>query len=279
MIKYAVSKPFDAATKFLVEAFPEDWVRFFGLPEGEVRVIDTDISTISAAADRGLLVQTELSTYGIQVEFQGNLDPNFELRLLQYRPALRLRWGVPFTSIAVLLRPFTGHNLLRGRYMELGLDGKMEVSFRYRVIRIWQIPVEEFLEGPLATLPFAPVARTSRRDLPRIVRRLEERLSQEATSSDADFLRTATHVLMGLRYPREFVESFMSSNVLELSSTYQGILADEARVLVLRLGRKRLGEPSASQLAQVEALQDREHLEALAERLLEAETWDELLAS
>ena len=54
--------------------------------------------------------------------------------------ALRLRWGVPFTSIAVLLRPFTGHHLLRGRYLELGLDGKMEMSFRYQVILIWQIP-------------------------------------------------------------------------------------------------------------------------------------------
>jgi hypothetical protein len=274
-----VPKPFDAATKFLVEAFPEDWVRFFGLPEGEVRVIDTDISTVSAAADRGLLVETDFSTYGIQVEFQGNIDPNFELRLLQYRTALRLRWNVPFTSIAVLLRPFTGHNLLRGRYLELGLDGKMEVSLRYRVNRIWQIPAEQFLSGPLATLPFAPVARINRRDLPRIVRRLEERLSREASPSDADFLRTATHVLMGLRYPREFVESLMSSNVLELSSTYQGILADEARVLVLRLGRKRLGEPSAAQLEQVEALQDKEHLEALAERLLEVETWEELLTA
>jgi predicted transposase YdaD len=276
-------KPFDAATKFLVEAFPEDWVRFFGLPGGDVRVIDTDISTVSAAADRGLLVETDFSTYGIQVEFQGNIDPNFEPRLLQYRTALRLRWSVPFTSIAVLLRPFTGHNLLRGRYLEPGLDDKIEISFRYRVIRIWQIPTEEFLDGPLATLPFAPVARTSRRDLPRVIRRLEERLSREATPSDADFLRTATHVLLGLRYSRDFVENLMSSNVLELSSTYQGILSDGAiratKDLIFRLGRKRLGELSSAQLEQVEALQDKERLEALAERLLEAETWQELLGS
>ena len=270
-------KPFDAATKFLVEAFPEDWVRFFGLPDGDVRVIDTDISTISAAGDRGLLVQTDSSTYGIQIEFQGNVDPIFELRLLQYRTALRLRWLVPFTSVAVLLRPFARHNSLRGRYLEPGVDGKVEVSFRYRVIRIWQIPAEQFLSGSLATLPFAPVARTSRRNLPAVVRRLEERLASEATPVEADFLRTATHILMGLRYPKEFVQMIMSHDILEQSSTYQGILADEARILVLRLGRKRLGEPSAAQLAQVEALQDKEHLEALAERLLEVETWQELL--
>ena len=181
-----------------------------------------------------------------------------------------------------MLRPFTGHNLLRGRYLEPGLDGKLELSFRYQVIRVWQIPAEEFLRGPLATLPLAPVAKASRRTLPEILRRLEGRLAQEASPSDAELLRMATYVLMGLRYPYAFVESLMSSNVLELSSTYQGILNEgasrEALLLLLRLGRKRLGEPSVSQLAQVESLQDRERLEALAERLLEAETWDELLA-
>jgi hypothetical protein len=44
-----------------------------------------------------------------------------------------------------------------------------------------------------------------------------------------------------------------------------------------RWGHKHPREPFAAQLEQVEARQDKEHLEALAERLLEVETWEELL--
>lgn len=216
-------KPFDAATKFLVEAAPEEWVRFLGLPPGETRIVDTDISTVSAAADRALFVEAGVP-YGIQIEFQGNGAPTFETRLLQYRTALRLRWGVPFTSVAVLLRPFTDHKRLQGRHSEPGPDGKIEVSFRYRVVRVWLIPVEELLEGPLALLPLAPVSKVRHSALPKLMQRLEARLVQEASPLLADDLRTATYVLMGLRYPKEFIEMILSQNILEQSTTYQDII-------------------------------------------------------
>ena len=72
------------------------------------------------------------------------------------------------------------------------------------------------------------------------------------------------------------------------SVTYQMILAEgeqkgrdegqavEARSLILRLGRKRFGEPAAFVEAALVAEASVEALERLAERLLEAESWDEL---
>ncbi len=78
------------------------------------------------------------------------------------------------------------------------------------------------------------------------------------------------------------------------SVTYQAILAEGreegrevgraegrvegARETVLRLGRKRYGEPTREVAQALEALTSAEALEALAERILEAENWDELLA-
>ena len=82
------------------------------------------------------------------------------------------------------------------------------------------------------------------------------------------------------------------------SSTYQAILvegrnegltegltegrakgrAEEARRILLRIGRKSLGQPDAATLASIEAIQDVERLEELTERLLEVASWPELLA-
>ena len=273
-----MSKPFDAATKFLVEAAPEEWVRFLGLPPGETRIVDTDISTVSAAADRALFVEAGVP-YGIQIEFQGNGDPIFETRLLQYRTALRLRWGVPFTSVAVLLRPFTDHKRLQGRHLEPGPDGKIEVSFRYRVVRVWLIPVEQLLEGPLALLPLAPVSKVRRRDLPALLKRIEERMVREASPSVADDLRTATYVLMGLRYPKEYVKMILSQNVLEQSSTYQDIKLKNYRKMLMHLAEPRLQAPTSEQKQTLEAIESPEVLEGLVARLFQTTTWKDLLAS
>ncbi len=73
------------------------------------------------------------------------------------------------------------------------------------------------------------------------------------------------------------------------SDTYQAILdegraegetkgrAEEARKLLLRLGRKHLGEPEAVVEAAVRAIANVERLELLIERLSEVASWQELL--
>jgi hypothetical protein len=52
----------------------------------------------------------------------------------------------------------------------------------------------------------------------------------------------------------------------------------EAHALLLRLGSKRFGAPDAQMLSTLSAISEIEELERLADRLLEAESWRELLA-
>ncbi len=71
---------------------------------------------------------------------------------------------------------------------------------------------------------------------------------------------------------------------MEESVTYQAILKkgkaegklEEARKLLLLVGRKQFGEPSAEALAAVEALADVQQFEILMERLLDSASWPEL---
>jgi hypothetical protein len=55
--------------------------------------------------------------------------------------------------------------------------------------------------------------------------------------------------------------------------------AEEARNLILLLGGKRCGAPPAAVVAALSEIVDPERLETLATRLLEVESWEELLAS
>lgn len=61
-----------------------------------------------------------------------------------------------------------------------------------------------------------------------------------------------------------------------LAATAQANL-NEARRILVRLGRKRWGDPPAAKLAALNAVTDLEYLEEMAERLLDVNTWDELL--
>jgi hypothetical protein len=93
----------------------------------------------------------------------------------------------------------------------------------------------------------------------------------------------AAFLLAGLRFPRETSEKLFEGvrpmSWLEASSTYQMLLdrgrIDEARKLLLQLGRIRFGPPDAPTRTAIETLKD---LERLSERLLDALSWAELLA-
>ncbi|WP_309716802.1 hypothetical protein [Armatimonas sp.] len=305
-------KPFDASTKFLIELAPEDWLRFLKLPIGPSEMIETDLSTITAAGDRILRVNT-VPPYGLHVEFQAGPDDELEERVWEYNVLYTRRLKLPVETTLVLLRPFGNHKKLTGRFQVVGPAGRRVHDFPYEVVRVWELPPEVFLEGGSGLLPLAPVAKVSRAEVPQVVQAVNERLERNHKPSEAEQLRTATFVLMGLKYPKEFVEKLMSRNVLELSSTYQALIQEgldkglqegldkglqeglskglergleqgteqgrttEARRLILRWGTKRLGALSSQVEAALNAA-DLERLEVLADRLPEAESWEELLA-
>jgi predicted transposase YdaD len=90
-------------------------------------------------------------------------------------------------------------------------------------------------------------------------------------------------MLMGLRYPDALAEHLLQGvRDMKESVTYQKIIREgreeEARALLLRLGRKRFGPPAPEAEAALAGVTAIERLEALSERLLDVESWEELLA-
>ncbi len=287
-----MSKPYDVTTKELVEADPEAWIRLAGLPVGPTELLNTDLATVSTEADRVLRVNTP-NPYLTHIEFQVKYKPDLPDRTLRYNVLVYYQHDLPVQSVIFLMRPSADGPRMTGRVdYATAPDGLL--SFRYRIIRVWELPLDELLRGDLAALPLAPLTDEAADRLPDVIRSMESRIQQEATASEADHLWTSTYLLMGVRYPLEEAAALLKGVIaLEESVTYQDILAKgeakgeakgraegeagEARKLLLHFGRKRLGEPDATILSILQSPTSLERLEQLLERLFEVETWSELL--
>lgn len=286
------SKPFDATTKDIVEAGPLDWLRLLGLPGAGAEVIDADLATVTAEADRVLSVQHR-KPYLAHIEFQSARDERMAERMLRYNVLLRYRHDVPVRSAVFLLRREADGGDLSGEFRYYDTEDESYLEFRYRVVRVWELNPEEMLaSGGVATLPLAPLAGVPARQLPDIVRRMQERITEEGVPRDMERkLWSATYILLGLSHPAAFISELLRGvRQMRESSTYQAILAEgraegevqgqlrEVRKMLLRVGGKRFGAPPAAAARTIDGTDDLARLEALLERVLEVESWDELLA-
>src|SRR5205823_3836070 len=118
---------------------------------------------------------------------------------------LNYRHDLPVLSVVVLLRPEADAPSISGGLGQSLPDGREYLTFQYHVIRAWRQPLEAVLDGGLWTFPMAPLADEAREALPATLRRLGERFRAEAKPSETATLWTATFLLMGLRYPQEFI--------------------------------------------------------------------------
>lgn len=79
-----MAKPFDATLKELVEAYPRDWIAQLGLSSaGPLEIIDADLSTVTAQADRLIRLQ-EPEPWLLHLELQARRDPHLARRVLKY---------------------------------------------------------------------------------------------------------------------------------------------------------------------------------------------------
>lgn len=200
MQEHGGPRPFDAATRGLIERDPEGWLRWLGLPlDGPVSAVDSDLSTALAAADKVLRVDAA-DPWLAHVELQASRDAALPLRLLQYHALLLNKYPFRIVTTVVLLRRQAWARGLTGRLQRREPTGELNLSFRYRVIRLWRRPVEELLAGGLGVLPLAPLADLEPARLPEILDILDERFEAESPPSVADELWAATLLVMGVRY-------------------------------------------------------------------------------
>ena len=283
--------PFDVTTKELVWDGPAAWLERFGIgPPGPVEVIDSDITTLTAAADKVIKVGGP-KPYLVNIELQSSHDKELVETTWFRQAALYHRHKLPVLTVLVLLRRDANSPSFTGSFDIRMRDGWQTNQYNYRVVRMWEEGPEPYLTSAINLVPLAPITNVTEEELPGVVKRMKGRISAEPEPSAAK-LWTATYLLMGLRYSKEVVSHLLEGvQGMQESTTYQAILREgrnegliEGRItgerkLLVRQGTKRFGPPDSAILAAIESIRDVERLEALGERILEADVrdWNSLL--
>lgn len=106
---------FDATIKGMLEESPSDWPALAGWPGCQVEVVDSDISTISGAADKVLRIRAKAG-WMMHLDFQAGPDRSLPRRTLLYNAVLVDRHELQVRSVVVLLRPEAQLRNLTGVY-------------------------------------------------------------------------------------------------------------------------------------------------------------------
>ncbi len=273
---------FDVSAKELVWDDPAGWLDGLGIvPCGPVEVIDSEITTLSAAADKVIKVGGD-EPYLANIELQSSHETTL-VRPLWYRQvALDSRNDLPVLTILVLLRPEANSPSLTGTYERRMPDGRFTNRYDYVVARLWREDAESFLNAGVGLVPLAPLTDVQESALPQLVRRMAERINVEPRDRAAK-LWTATYLRMGSRYSDELTESLLEGiQTMQESVTYQRILREgqdlgriaEAQRMLLLLGEARFGAPSEATRGRIEAIHDTDRLEAMSRCILDADLQD-----
>jgi hypothetical protein len=282
--------PLDDTLKHLTELSPQDWVVQGGWSAAQATVIDADIATISGAADKVIRVAGP-PDWLLAVDFQAGHDTLAKLPdLLLYNSALFKRHGLRVRSLLVLLHQGADSRQLTGLYERGFPDEPFDVALRYRILRVWRVSPQTWLAGGLGLVPLAPLGDVRQGELPAVIAQMKQRLGRKVPASLAVELWSAAYILMGLRYEPALVQRLLQGVLtMKESTTYQAIIEEgmaegltkgkieEARKILLLLGRSCFGEPSPEALAALNALTDVQKLEELSVHLLQATSWQQLL--
>jgi hypothetical protein len=186
-----MAKDYDTAGKHLFDRHPRDWLALLGWPlppasvAGGVTVVDSDVSTVSRAADKLVRVDGVAIPYVAHLEFQSSGDPDLDRRMLEYNVLARGRHpGWPVRTVAFLFRPAAGAGPT-GRVDEQ-LDEQSRLLFVYRTVRLWELPTEDLLTGPIGTVPLAPLTappRASPSDVADLIQRTRDRVKADAAAA------------------------------------------------------------------------------------------------
>lgn len=271
----------DNISKFLIEQYSSDfaaWLLGESIPLTTIN--PTELNVEPVRADAVMLLQS--SNVILHTEFQTAPDSTMPFRMADYY--LRLRRKFPeraIQQVVIYLKRTSSDVVRQTRYIT------PVMTHQFRVIRLWEEPVELFLSTS-GLLPFAVLSRAT--DKESLLAQVVQELEQISDRTEQSNLVAATSILAGLELDEQVIRRLMRSPVMRESTMYQSILregrvegrTDGERALVLRLLTRKLGSLSPALTTKVSSL-SLESLEALGEALLDftrvedLESWLELL--
>ena len=179
-------KTYDATTKVLTERHADDWARFvapfLGLPPGlHAAPANANFSAVSLDADKLFRLSGPADGH-LHLEFQSQWDGEVPGRALWYNVMAERQVGTNVYSVVVLLAPRANAASITGTLTRTRPDGTAYHEFHYGVVRVWLLPPEKLLAGPVGTLPLALLTDGAAANLGETCRRVERRVRAEVAA-------------------------------------------------------------------------------------------------
>jgi hypothetical protein len=278
---------FDATLKDMGRDSPQGFLATFDQPPtGPVRLLNVDLSTVTALADLILGLGEPLAEI-IHFDFQSSAAAWKHADAMAYHALLFAHYHVPVHTVILLLRPAAAHSNMHGAIHYAPRPGRGSMAFSYEIVRLWEWPVDVLLAADLGVTPLAMLGRLPEElsledGLAAVAGRVVERLLNEAPPERARKLLTDAFLLTGLRVRRDVAARiFRGVRAMQESDTYLAILDEgrekHAKKTVLLVGEKRLGAPDESVKAQLAGITDLERLDRMILQAVTASGWQEIL--
>ena len=217
----------------------------------------------------------------LHLEFQTSPDENMPLRMADYYLRLYRRFPQQeIEQVVIYLRPTTSELVAQ---TEL-ITAKM--NHRFRVIRLWEQPLEVFMTAP-GLLPYAVLSQATNKE--EVLRQVVTQIQAVGDRRQQNNLIAATGILAGLQLSQAVINRLIRSEVMRESVIYTQIYQEgevsgeqrgrkeEATALVIRLLTRKLGDIAPVLISQIDNLPV-EAVEFLGEALLDFQSISDLEA-
>ncbi len=268
----------DGVMKRLVRGYAKHFARWLTEEAVFVRALDIELKNQHLFADALLEVMLYGKAALLHIEFQAYVDPEMEMRLLEYNVlASRQYRHLPVYSYVIYLRK--AGKIAESPLVRTFPDGEEVHRFFFRVIKLWEVPAEALLQtGWIGVLPL--VTLTDGGKQPEVVKEMIDRL---AVAEDYDLL-AISEVVGGLVFKKGpelewFKRRFsMFQDILRESSVYQEIVErgiQGQREMLLGFVQMRFPELLALAKQRTEGITDPDLLPSVSHKFLAAQTLEE----
>ena len=272
---------YDQAFKILVDLNPNDWALLAGLTVvHNAAGMETELPERNRHLDRLIRVSDDQGDIAVHLEFQAGKSGNrVPIRLIDYSIGVTEKYRLPVHSCVVLLRRPADSPALTGAYKQRSRSVMPYLTFRYRVVRLWQVPVKTLLLPGSSVVVAAVLADHGTLPADEIALRIATCINVISDIDTRAMLFTIAYNLAGLRFNDSQADIMFGREISVLekySSTVQATLRRGEARLLLTSAEQLFGAPSQEILDKVRSAKSKKLVEWNL-RIGKGQSWTELV--
>ena len=269
---------YDQAFKILVDLNPKDWALLAGV--NNAAGMETELPERNRYLDRLIRVSDDQGDIAVHLEFQAGKSGNrVPIRLIDYSIGVTEKYRLPVHSCVVLLRRPADSPVLTGAYKQRSRGVMPYLTFRYRVVRLWQVPVNTLLLPGSSVAVAGVLSDYGTLTADEIALRIATCINVISDIDTRAMLFTIAYNLAGLRFNDSQADIMFGREISVLekySSTVQATLRRGEARLLLTSAEQLFGAPSQEILDKVRNAKSKK-LGEWTVRIRTAQSWAELV--